>query len=171
MSGQGLSNQALNATSNPGVAAWVSLMGAHAAMTRAFNAELQANHGMTVMDFEALRRLDRAEGGEMRRVDLAQAVGLTPSGITRLLEGLEKAGLVGRRFCESDARVSYAVITAQGRVALGRAADEHLAALMALLDERYTGDEVAQLAALLARLPGGGEEPQCPTAAGEPPPA
>lgn len=144
-------------------------MGAHAAMTRAFNAELQANHGMTVMDFEALRRLDRSDDGSMRRVDLAQAVGLTPSGITRLLDGLEKAGLVGRRVCDSDGRVSYAVITETGRVALARAAEEHLAALMALLDERYSGDEVATLAALLARLPGGGDEPQCPTAAAEPP--
>ncbi len=164
-----MSSQGLNRTTDSHVAAWVSLMGAHAAMTRAFNADLQAGHGMTVMDFEALRRLDRADDGEMRRGDLAQAVGLTPSGITRLLEGLEKAGLVCKRFCASDARVSYAVITDRGRAALGRAADEHLAALIALLDERYTDDEVQRLAELLARLPGGGETPQCPTAASDPP--
>lgn len=162
-----MSRQGLSSTTESHVAAWVSLMGAHAAMTRAFNADLQAGHGMTVMDFECLRRLDRAEDGEMRRGDLAQAVGLTPSGITRLLEGLEKAGLVCKRFCSSDARVSYAVITDKGRVALGRAADEHLAALIALLDERYTDAEVQTLAELLGRLPGGGDAPQCPTAATE----
>ena len=66
-------------------------MGAHSAMTRSFNAHLQSTAGMTVTDFEVLRRLAEEEGGRMRRVDLAPAVGLTPSGITRLLDGLEAA--------------------------------------------------------------------------------
>ena len=65
------------------MAAWVRLMGAHSAMTRSFNAHLQATAGMTVTDFEVLRRLSDEEGGRMRRVDLAPAVGLTPSSSER----------------------------------------------------------------------------------------
>jgi len=150
-------------TTEPSIAAWVALMGAHAALTRSLNADLQANHGMTVTDFEALRRLDLAESGEMRRGDLAQAIGLTPSGITRLLDGLEKAGMVCKRFCESDGRVSYAVITDHGRTTLVRASEGHLAALTAMFGERFAPDEIEALAVLLARLPGGGDTPQCPT--------
>ena len=153
----------------PSIAAWVSLMGAHAALTRSFNAQLQAAHGMTVTDFEALRRLDAADDGEMRRVDLAQAIGLTPSGVTRLLDGLQKSGYVCKRFCASDARVSYAVITDSGRIALLKASEEHLVALTAMFGERFAADEIAALATLLGRLPGGGETPRCPTAATETP--
>jgi len=92
--------------------AWVALLHAHTALTRSFNADLQATHGLTVTDFEVLRHLDGEDEGRMRRVDLAQRVGLTPSGITRLLDGLEKAGLVAKASCPSDARVTYAQITA-----------------------------------------------------------
>ena len=160
-----MSSQESAVALEPSIAAWVSLMGAHAALTRAFNADLQAAHGLTVTDFEALRQLDAAENGEMRRVDLAQAIGLTPSGITRLLDGLEKAGLVCKRLCSSDARVSYAAITDRGRTALLRASEEHLSALTAMFGERFAPDEIAALAQLLARLPGGGDTPRCPTGA------
>ena len=146
------------------MAAWVRLMGAHSAMTRSFNAHLQATAGMTVTDFEVLRRLSDEEGGRMRRVDLAPAVGLTPSGITRLLDGLESAGLVCKENCASDARVTYAAITDDGRRALADAAATHLKALEALFGELYTAEEVTALADLLGRLPGAREAaPSCPT--------
>ena len=129
-------------------------MGAHAAMTRAFNAELQAASGMTVTDFEVLRRLGSAPDGQMRRVDLAAAVGLTPSGITRLLDGLEAGGLVRKRQCATDGRVTYAEITAPGRDALRDAARVHVAGLTALLAERFDAEELQTLTLLLGRLPG-----------------
>lgn len=146
------------------VAAWVRLMGAHAAMTRAFNAHLQAASGLTVTDFEVLRRLAEAEGGRMRRVDLAPAVGLTPSGITRLLDGLETAGLVCKEHCASDARVTYATITPGGRQALASAAETHLATLETLFGELFQPQEVDALVDLLGRLPGARElSPSCPS--------
>lgn len=138
-------------------------MGAHAAMTRAFNADLQACCGLTVTDFETLRRLADAPEGLMRRVDLAQAVGLTASGITRLLDGLQNAGLVRKESCASDARVTYAAITEEGRAALRRAARTHVAALVALFGERFSTEETDRLVELLGRLPGGGETPACPS--------
>ncbi len=141
-------------------------MGAHAAMTRAFNADLLASSAITVTDFEALRRLAAAEGGRMRRVDLAPTVGLTASGITRLLDGLEKAGLVRKEHCTSDARVTYAAITDEGRALLLRAAGSHLEGLAAIFAERFSPAEVDQLVALLGRLPGAEEDASsCPGAA------
>jgi DNA-binding MarR family transcriptional regulator len=140
-------------------------MGAHAAMTRSFNAHLQSASGMTVTDFEVLRRLAEEEGGRMRRVDLAPAVGLTPSGITRLLDGLQTAGLVCKESCASDARVTYATITPAGRQALAAAAETHLATLEALFGELFTPEEVQALIDLLGRLPGARDlSPSCPTA-------
>src|SRR5438034_7258334 len=107
--------------------AWVSFLRAHAAITRQLNADLLNAHGLTLNDYEVLLHLSRAEGGMMRRVDLADSILLTASGITRLLDGLERAGFVGKQTCQSDARVSYAQITDAGRAKLSEAAQTHLA--------------------------------------------
>jgi DNA-binding MarR family transcriptional regulator len=136
------------------VQAWVRLKASDAAMTRTFNATLVADHGLTVTDFEVLRRLSLEEEGRMRRVDLAQVVSLTPSGITRLLDGLERAGLVGKDVCTEDARVTYARITEEGRATLVAAAESHLAALAAIFAERFSAEELEALGELLGRLPG-----------------
>jgi DNA-binding MarR family transcriptional regulator len=137
---------------------WVRLLRAHANMTRDFNAELQA-HGLTVTDFEALSRLAESETGSLRRVDLSAALRLTPSGVTRLLDGLQEAGLVCKEACSTDARVSYAHITDAGRERLASAAATHLETLEALFGERFSPEELAALCDLLGRLPGaGGEE-------------
>jgi len=136
--------------------AWGRLLRAHAAMTRTFNAELQAAHGLTVSDIEVLKVLV-AEPDGIRRVDLAARVRLTPSGITRLLEGLQRAELVCKAQCPGDARVSYAVITDAGRETLREAEAGFFAALARLFGERYAPAELERLVELLARLPGGGE--------------
>ncbi len=142
--------------------AWVALLHAHTALTRAFNADLQSTHGLTVTDFEVLRHLAGEPDGRMRRVDLAQRVGLTPSGITRLLDGLERGDLVRKASCASDARVTYAEITEAGTRTLRSAADSHLGAIDALFSERFSDDEAAQLADLLERLPRAAVEGACP---------
>jgi DNA-binding MarR family transcriptional regulator len=145
------------------VQAYVRLRASDAALTRAFNASLSVSHGLTVNDFEVLRRLALEDEGRMRRVDLAQVVSLTPSGITRLLDGLETAGLVVKDVCTADARVTYARITDDGRATLRAAAESHLAALEAVFAERFTGEEVEALAELLGRLPGAADaDEQCP---------
>ena len=97
---------------------WVAFLRAHAAITRELSAQLQREHGLTLNDYEVLLHLSHAEGGRMRRVDLAEQVLLTASGITRLLEGLERAGFVCKETCASDARVSYAKLTDAGRAKL-----------------------------------------------------
>src|SRR5256714_1602481 len=94
--------------------AWVSFLRAHAAITRELSAQLQREHGLTLNDYEVLLHLSHSDGKRMRRVDLAERILLTASGITRLLEGLERAGFVGKETCDSDARVSYAKLTESG---------------------------------------------------------
>src|SRR4051794_23715314 len=85
--------------------AWLRLLRAHATLTRRMDANLQAAHGLTINDYEVLLALARADDCRMRRVDLAGHVLLTQSGITRLLHGLERVGLVERADCETDRRV------------------------------------------------------------------
>ncbi len=158
----------LSVQQNAAITAWVRLVGAHAAMTRSFNADLQSSGAITVTDFEALRRLAEATDGRMRRVDLAQAVGLTASGITRLLDGLQAAKLVCKEHCTEDARVTYAVITDLGREVLRRSAETHLSGLAALFAERFSPAEVDQLVELLGRLPGAEDDASsCPASTSE----
>src|SRR5581483_3166999 len=83
---------------------WTSLLRGHAAARRALSARLDGEHGLSISEFEALQLLSRE--GALRRVDLAEGLGLTASGVTRLLDGLERAGLVGKRTCEHDQRVT-----------------------------------------------------------------
>jgi DNA-binding MarR family transcriptional regulator len=93
----------------------------------------------------------------MRRVDLAEQLILTASGVTRLLDGLERAGWVERASCASDRRVTYAVLTDAGRAKLQEAADSHITGVRTLFEERFSADEIETLARLLGRLPGAGE--------------
>jgi DNA-binding MarR family transcriptional regulator len=137
---------------------WVSFLRAHAAITRELSAQLQREHGLTLNDYEVLLHLSHAEGGRLRRVDLAERIVLTASGITRLLEGLEQAGFVKKDTCSSDARVSYAKITSTGVAKLRAAAVTHLRGIDELFVGRYSGSELTTLAELLARLPVTGSE-------------
>ena len=132
----------------------MGLLRGHAALTRALNAELVADHGLTLNDYEVLLRLSRAPERKMRRVDLADQVLLTASGITRLLDGLQASGYVDKAACSSDARVTYAVLTDAGHEKLRSAADLHVAGIHAKFAERYSDDEMATLAELLSRLDG-----------------
>ena len=141
--------------------AWVSFLRGHAALTRELNAQLVADHGLTINDYEVLLRLSRAPDRRMKRIELAQSVVLTPSGITRLLDGLEADGWVEKAHCESDARVTYAVLTETGRQKLHEAADSHLADIDRLFSRHFDPSELATLAELLGRLDGQGDGETC----------
>ena len=140
---------------------FVRLVRGHAAVTRALNAELVADHGLTINDYEALLHLARAEGRRMRRIDLANSLVLTASGVTRLLDGLERAGLVDRESCDSDRRVTYAVLTDSGLEKLRTASESHIADVRAFFESRYTNEELDQLVSLLDRLPLDAETGAC----------
>jgi DNA-binding MarR family transcriptional regulator len=96
---------------------------ANAVQQRRLDAALGSHHGISFADFQLLNLLCRAPGGKMRRVDLAERLSLTPSGVTRSLLPLEKIGLVTRQADPRDARVGYAVITPVGQELLLNATD------------------------------------------------
>ena len=137
----------------PELSAWIGLIRAHASTTKRFNAELVAAHGLTLNSYEVLLHLARADGRRLRRVDLAERVLLTPSGITRMLEGLERSGYVERASCESDARVTYAQLTDSGEAKLREAAKTHVAGIREFFSERFSNEELEALGQLLERLP------------------
>jgi DNA-binding MarR family transcriptional regulator len=147
-----LTDQALRR--RPALDAWVSLLRGHSALTRFLNADLVTGHGLTINDYEVLLHLARADDRRLRRVDLAERLVLTASGITRLLDGLERGGYVTKGRCASDARVTYAVLTDAGLEKLRTASETHLRGISELFESRFSEGELATLAGLLSRLPG-----------------
>jgi DNA-binding MarR family transcriptional regulator len=147
------------------VRAWTRLLRAHAAATRLLNAELQAAHGLSVNAYEALSLLARADGRRLKRVELSRRLALTPSGVTRLLEGLEAAGLVRRAVCATDLRVAYAELTDAGAKRLEAASCGHVGSIRELFEEHLTDGEIDELSQLLGRFPGvAGTDDSCPAA-------
>ena len=138
----------------------MSLLRAHSATTRDLNAQLSAEHGLTLSDFEVLLRLSRTPDRRMRRVDLAEQVLLSASGVTRLLDGLERQGFVERASCDTDRRVVYAVLTDPGLDRLRTAAESHFGQVDAIFGARFDAEELANLTGLLDRL-GTGETEDC----------
>ena len=128
------------------------LVAAHSEVTRELSARLTDEHGLTLGEYEVLLLLSHAPREGMRRIDLANEVRLSPSGITRMLDRLETTGLVRKGSCASDARVTYAVLTDAGRSKLEECSGDHFAAVDRLLGERLDGTELSQLADLLGRL-------------------
>ena len=134
---------------------------AHAAITRQLSARLESEHGLTLNDYDVLVQLYWAPERSMRRVDIARAVLLTASGITRLLDGLERSGWVEKRSCQSDARVSYAVLTDAGAEKFEAARTSHLADVEQLFGSNFSAEELDRLAGLLGRLPLAETSPAC----------
>ncbi len=150
MPSQVLSTQAI---SEPTLTAWTRFLRAHAAITRELSSRLEARHGLTLSDYDVLVQLYHAPDRALRRIDIARAVLLTASGITRLLDGLERAGWVEKRACETDARVSYAVLTEAGVRKFEEAQVSHHADVEELFASNLEPAERASLAELLGRLP------------------
>jgi DNA-binding MarR family transcriptional regulator len=132
------------------------LMRAHSLLRRELEAEVLRPRGLTLNDFEALYHLYRADEQRLRRIDLVNRLMLTPSGVTRLLEGLEAGGQIENVQCSSDARVTWSRLTDAGADTLECVGVEHGERLRALFRGTLTEDEVVQLSELLGRLPGVG---------------
>lgn len=147
-----MTTQQLKAQALPSTDAFGNLLGAHAALTRELSAALVASHGLTINGYGALLLLSRAGEEGMRRIDLANDLQLSPSGITRLLDRLEDQGLVGKGECKSDARVSYAILTEAGLLKLKEAAPGHIDDIDRRLGAVLSEEEIKKLTELLGRL-------------------
>ena len=100
-----------------------------------------------------LLQVAKAPGRRLRPVEIARAVVLTRSGITRLVQGLERAGLVERVDCPDDARGFLVALTPAGLELVRSARETHLEGVAELFTDRYTDEELATLSELLERLP------------------
>jgi DNA-binding MarR family transcriptional regulator len=134
--------------------AWQRLLRANCVLSRVLDTELQAAHGITISDYDVLVQLRDAEGRCLTMSDLSRRTMLTRSGMTRLVQGLERDGLVQRRACPSDARVSYAVLSDQGLALLEDARRTHHAGIRRVFADHFSAEEAEQLAELLGRIPG-----------------
>jgi DNA-binding MarR family transcriptional regulator len=143
----------------PSTDLFANLSAAHSTLTRELSATLVANHGLTINDYACLLLLSRADESGMRRIDLANELRLSPSGITRLLDRLEEQGYVGKGECKEDARVSYAILTDTGLTKLKEAAPGHIEDIERQLADVLSEDEMRTLTELLGRIGSGrGEE-------------
>ena len=123
---------------------------ATAVLVRRFDNALGNHHGISFGDFQLLNHLAGAPGGRLRRVDLAERVGLTASGVTRTLLPLEKIGLVTRQQDPRDARVGFAAITPVGHEMV----DNATAVVDLVSREAVRGIDPDQVAAMTAILGG-----------------
>ncbi|MFB7322081.1 MarR family winged helix-turn-helix transcriptional regulator [Streptomyces sp. NPDC056190] len=133
------------------------LVRAQTALVKRFDASLGGLHGVSLADFTMLLRLRQAPGSRMRRVDLAEALGLTASGVTRGLAPLERIGLVTRETDARDGRVAYATLTDTGRARLTDmlATAEQIAAEI-FAAPPWSKEDIGRLSALLTHLGGTG---------------
>jgi DNA-binding MarR family transcriptional regulator len=132
--------------------AWTQFLRAHASVTRELEPQLANGHGLTLSDYDVLVQLAQAPGRRLRPVELARAVMLTRSGVTRLVHGLERAGLVARVPSPDDGRGSLVQLTAAGRDVLRRASRTHLAGVRERFAARFDEAELRTLSELLGRL-------------------
>ena len=132
--------------------AWRGLLRAHACLARRLDAELDQAHGLPMTSYEVLHHLDEALGGRMRMRDLAEHAQLSRSGLTRLVDRLEREELLERCSCEHDARGSYACLTERGRERLEDARVTQLAVVREHFFSRFSELELSLLAGMCERI-------------------
>ncbi|MEU9827789.1 MarR family winged helix-turn-helix transcriptional regulator [Micromonospora chersina] len=137
-----------NVFDDPRITAIGLLFEASAGLSARFAAQFE-EHGLSPVEFEVLMRLTRSPGHQLRMTDLAAQTSLSTSGVTRVVDRMERDGLLRRRACPSDRRSSYAVVTAAGLSRLDATLPGHLR----IIEEWFTGQLApAQLEALLDGL-------------------
>jgi DNA-binding MarR family transcriptional regulator len=136
---------------DPRLEAWRSFVLAHSRLMRALDEDLQQEHDFTIGEFDVLINLSRIPEG-LRMCDLAAAVVLSPSGLTRRIDRLERAGLVERTRAEGDARNVVSKLTPAGRRLFKRLRDTHVNGIEERFLSHFSDDEIETLGELLGRL-------------------
>jgi DNA-binding MarR family transcriptional regulator len=134
------------------LAAWRGMLRAHAELVRTLDAELAREHDMPLSSYEVLLFLNDSNEGRMRMSELADSVLLSRSGLTRLVDRLERQGLLKRERCESDARGYFAEITPEGRRAFAKARKTHLDGVRRVFLSRFSRGELRTLGGLWQKL-------------------
>ncbi|WP_059010025.1 MarR family winged helix-turn-helix transcriptional regulator [Streptomyces specialis] len=141
---------------DPGLAqGWCALSALHDRIEAHIERALQAGHGLSVREFSVLDVLSQqhdGDGGHFRMTELADAVVLSPSATTRLVNRLEDRGLLTRYLCPTDRRGIYTNVTEAGRVLLEEARPTNDAALREALTEAERRPPLAPLVAAVRTL-------------------
>jgi DNA-binding MarR family transcriptional regulator len=141
--------QVLNETE---LGAWRVFLRAHAQITRKLEADLLAEHDLPLASYDVLLQLAESPGRRLRMTELADRVLLSRSGLTRLVDRLERERLVERAACPNDARGTHAVLTDAGLDRLRSAAPTHLRGISEHVTSRLTHEELGQLRELMLKL-------------------
>ena len=126
--------------------AWRGLLRVHSALVKALDAELIATHGLPLTSYEVLINLQAAPGRRRRMAELADGVLLSRSGTTRLVDRLERDGLLERDTCDSDGRGCFAVLTDRGDEVLSKARATHLEGVRERFLRHFEPAELEQMA-------------------------
>ena len=132
--------------------AWIGMLETHKRLTRALDAELEAEHGLTLSGAECLGRLAAADGRALRLSALATETGLSLSRISRIVDTLESRSLVERRSSPEDARAVEAHLLPAGLELVRRAQASHFQSVQERFFEQLSGEELEVLARVFQRF-------------------
>jgi len=146
------------------LAAWRGMLQAQASLLHSMDAELTAAHGLALRSYEVLLHLEEARRHRLRMSDLSRSVLLSPSGVSRLVDRMERDGLVRRERCSEDGRGYWAVLTSRGEAMFREARATHLAGVRRLFLGHFSGDDLTRLTGYWERLVPGATKPGDPAA-------
>ena len=126
---------------------WGRVVALHSRVEQELAKALQRKHGLGLSEYRALSHLTVAEGGCLRMQDLAGAIGLNQSSVSRMVARLEDAGLTVRDLCENDRRGVYSLITEDGRERQAKAEPTYRDTLRGALDKAAADPELAEAVA------------------------
>lgn len=132
--------------------AWRLFLEAHAYVIDLLEDEMRADEDLPLAWYDVLVHLSEAPEGRLRMQDLAEAVLLSKSGLTRLVDRMEEAGLVSRRACPTDRRGTYAQVTVEGRATLRRSAPAHIRGVREHFTDHLTESEVRALRSAFRKI-------------------
>ena len=131
--------------------AWLALLRTHARLWDQLEAQVRRDHGLTIARYDVLAHLEMA-GGKLRLSDLASAIVLSPSGLSKLLDRMESSRLIRREPHPTDARASLATITPEGRLLVKKARRSHHALLEQTFGAALDDRDIADLARIMERI-------------------
>jgi DNA-binding MarR family transcriptional regulator len=134
------------------LAAWRGMLRAHAFLCHEMDVELTAAHGLALRSYEVLLHLEEAPRHRLRMSDLSHSVLLSASGVSRLVDRLEKEGFVRRERCSEDGRGYWAALTTRGGQKFGEARSTHLAGVRRLFLRHFDDPDLNRLAAYWERV-------------------
>lgn len=132
--------------------AWRGFLRVHSSLIRELDSDLSTLNDLPLRSYEVLLLLENAPERRLRMSDLSRSVLLSPSGVTRLVDRLEREGLVARQRCPEDGRGYNAVLTDAGDARLREARSTHLAGVRRLFLDKLSGDDLVRLARYWDRL-------------------